>query len=259
MLEPDLIRGRRFIAANSPPGTILLCGVTGSHFYGFPSPDSDLDLKGIHLAPTDALFGLDAPAETFDRLEVFEGLECDYTSHEARKALALLLRGNGNMLERILSPIQLYPAAALNELQALARGAISKRFVDHYRGFFKGMCREHERSEEPEAKTLLYAYRVALTGIHLLRTGELIGDVAVTGPLYGCDSVLELAARKRQGAEHLVITPEEDARHRARWGELETALESALAASRLPDEAPNAADCNTWLIAARQKAPRGRT
>ena len=108
---------------------------------------------------------------------MFDGLECDYTSHEARKALSLLLRGNGNMLERILSPFQLYETPELDALQALARGAISKRFADHYRGFFKGMCREHERSEEPHAKTLLYAYRVALTGIHLLRTGELIGDV----------------------------------------------------------------------------------
>lgn len=257
MLEPDLERGRRFIGANAPAGSILLCGVTGSHFYGFPSPDSDLDLKGIHLAPTDALFGLEAPAETFDRLETFEGLECDYTSHEARKALALLLRGNGNMLERILSPIQLFEGPALAQLQALARGAISKRFADHYRGFFKGMCREHERSPEPEAKTLLYAYRVALTGIHLLRTGELIGDVNVTGPLYGCDSVVELALRKRRGIEHLIVTADEDARHRARWTELEAALESALAASRLPEDALNAADCNAWLVAARQAALRG--
>jgi predicted nucleotidyltransferase len=254
VLEPDLERGRRFIAASSPPGRILLCGVTGSHFYGFPSPDSDLDLKGIHLAPTASMLGLEPPDETFDRLEVFDELECDYTSHEARKALSLLLRGNGNMLERVLSPFQLYETPELTALQSLARGAISKRFAEHYRGFFKGMCREHERADEPHAKTLLYAYRVALTGIHLLHTGELIGDVAITAPLYGCDSVAELAQLKRSGGEHLTVSAAEDARHRSRWVELENMLGAALAESQLPEEPPNTQQCEAWLVAARRAA-----
>jgi uncharacterized protein len=252
VLKPDLEHGRRFIAHNTPPGKILLCGVTGSHFYGFPSPDSDLDLKGIHLAPTSSVLGLESPAETHDRLEMFDGLECDYTSHEARKALSLLLRGNGNMLERILSPIQLYQTPELDALQSLARGAICKRFAEHYRGFFKGMCREHERAEQPHAKTLLYAYRVALTGIHLLRTGELIGDVGITGPLYGCDAVADLAKSKREGAEYLAVSPADDACHRSRWAELETALAAALAESPLPDEPENAAQCDAWLVGIRR-------
>jgi predicted nucleotidyltransferase len=252
VLEPDLERGRRFIAANLPPGRILLCGVTGSHFYGFPSPDSDLDLKGIHLAPTAAVLGLESPDETFDRLEVFDGLECDYTSHEARKALSLLLRGNGNMLERILSPFQLYRTPELAALQSLARGAISKRFAEHYRGFFKGMCREHERADQPHAKTLLYAYRVALTGVHLLQTGELIGDIAITAPLYGCEAVAQLAKLKRDGAEYLTVSPAEDARHRARWQELEGMLAAALEKSPLPEEPTNAPECDAWLVAARR-------
>ncbi|MDH5673717.1 MAG: nucleotidyltransferase domain-containing protein, partial [Myxococcales bacterium] len=78
-LEPDLEHGRRFITHNTPAGRVIQCGVTGSHFYGFPSPDSDLDLKGIHVAPTESVLGLEQPPETFDRLEVFDGLECDYT------------------------------------------------------------------------------------------------------------------------------------------------------------------------------------
>lgn len=77
MLTPDLALARRFLAAHPPPGRMLLCGVTGSHFYGFPSPDSDLDLKAIHLAPTEAVLGLGAPPETFDVLTDFEGIECD--------------------------------------------------------------------------------------------------------------------------------------------------------------------------------------
>jgi predicted nucleotidyltransferase len=250
---PNLDHGRRFIADNAPEGRVILCGVTGSHFYGFPSPDSDLDLKGIHVAPTESVLGLDQPPETFDRLEVFEGLECDYTSHEARKALSLLLRGNGNMLERILSPFQLYETPELMQLQFLARGAISKCFASHYKGFFKGMCREHGLADDPRAKTLLYAYRVALTGIHLMRTGELVGDVSVTAPLYGFESVTDLAAVKRAGAEHVSLSPAEDEQHRGRLVELEAALAAACDQSRLPEHPVNAAACEQWLITLRKQ------
>jgi len=72
MLIPDLELGRRFLAANPPPGEVLSCGATGAHLYGFPSPDSDLDLKGIHLASTESVLGLRRMPEAFDRLEVAE-------------------------------------------------------------------------------------------------------------------------------------------------------------------------------------------
>ena len=49
MLTPDLDLARRFIADHHPAGEVLLCGVTGAHHYGFPSADSDIDLKGIHI------------------------------------------------------------------------------------------------------------------------------------------------------------------------------------------------------------------
>lgn len=61
MLTPDeRARALRFLHAHAPPGALLQCGVTGAHAYGFLSPDSDVDLKGLHLAPTEQVLGLDA-------------------------------------------------------------------------------------------------------------------------------------------------------------------------------------------------------
>jgi len=248
MTEPDVEVGRRFVEAAEPPGEVLLCGVTGSHHYGFPSPDSDLDLKGIHLAETRSLLGLDTPRETFDRLEMFEGVECDLTLHEASKALGLLLRGNGNVLERILSPYQLYRSDAVEELRELARGAICRRFFDHYRGYFTGMRREHEREDPPRAKSLLYSYRVALTGAHLLRTGDLVADLRVTAPEHGFDDILEVVELKTQSREKATLEQDVDARHRARWPDLERALREAHDASGLPDEPPNRGALSDWLV-----------
>jgi predicted nucleotidyltransferase len=100
-LLPDTGLARRFLAERGPAGTLLLCGITGAHHYGFPSADSDIDMKGIHLAPTAELLGLDPPAQTHDRLELFDGVECDLTSHEAMKALNLLLTGNGKRMKNL--------------------------------------------------------------------------------------------------------------------------------------------------------------
>lgn len=248
-LAPDLERGLRFLDAQRFPGRLVQCGVTGAHFYGFPSPDSDLDLKGVHLAPTEELLGLATPDETFDVLTDFEGVEHDLTTHEVAMALGLLLRGNGNVLERFLSPFQLVSGAVRDELAELARGAIAKNFHRHYRGFFSGMRREHER--ERRAKTLLYSYRVALTGAHLLRTGELVGDVRVLAPRYGFAEVLELAELKARTQEKVVLDDAMDARFRGRWPDLERELASSLEASELPDEPTNREAIERWLRATR--------
>jgi len=252
MLTPDLELGRRFLAAHPPPGEILACGITGAHLYGFPSPDSDLDLKGVHLAPTAAFLGLGRPPESFDRLLAFAGVECDYTSHEAGKALGLLLRGNGNLLERLCSPLQLYPTEAAAQLAALARGAASRRFARHYRGFFRRTCLAHRNETVPCVKTMLYAYRVALTGVHLLRTGELVADLGALAPQYGFSGALGLMDRKRAGAEKIALAAEEDAEHRSRWPALEKVLLEAEQASPLPEEPSNRDACEAWLVALRR-------
>lgn len=248
----DFDLARRFIAAHPPPGTLLTVGLTGSHLYGFPSPDSDLDLKGLHLAPIDAILGLHPVQETHDRLQVFEGIECDLTTHEARKAINLLLRGNGNVLERLLSPHQLYPGAMQVELAALAQGSISRKFYKHYAGFFRGMCREYERLEAPTAKKMLYCYRVALTGTHLLKTGELECNVTRLAAEYGHPLVEELVELKCTTAEKVALTPEQDERYRAAWPDLDALIVAAMDASTLPDDPQNTADWQAWLVATRK-------
>lgn len=245
---PDLDLARRFIAQNAPPGELLLCALTGSHIYGFSSPDSDLDLKGVHRVPTRDLLGFGKPKETHDRLEVFEGIECDLTTHEIQKAFGLLLAGNGNMLERFESPIQVYETPTVERLRALSQGARSTRFIRHYSGFFRGMCREHERSEAPRAKTLLYAYRVALTGGHLMLTGELCCDVRRLGPEHGFGEVMELVAYKASHHEKAAVPDDMDRRHRANWPKLDAFLGEAKGRSALPDAPQNVAECEAWLI-----------
>jgi uncharacterized protein len=254
VINPDLDIGRTFLAANPPPGRVVLCAVTGAHCYGFPSPDSDLDLKGIHLAPTRQLLGLRPTTPLHDRTAYLGPVECDLTTNEAGQALSLLLNGNGNMLERILSPLQLVgpgPEAGdeVSELQELARGAVSARFARHYGGFFRGCQREHER--QPTVKSLLYSYRAACTGIHLLATGRLETDLTVLAPELGYAEVLDLVARKRAGTEHGGLPEAVDHHHRAHWPGLAERLAVAEATTSLPPIAANGKALEAWLVARR--------
>jgi uncharacterized protein len=250
--EPDLELARRFLTVSGIHGRVVLAGITGSHHYGFPSPDSDLDIKAIHVAPTETLLGLTTPREAHERLEHFEGVECDLTSNEARQALQLLLRGNGNMLERILCPYQLIESPEVAALQIIARGAVSRRFHGHYSGFFRAMRSEFENTSEPTAKQVLYAYRVGVTGIHLMRTGELEADLSVLAPRYAAADALPLIERKRDTAERVPLDPAGAQRHRDALHHVGHALEASLGESALPDEPANRDACEQWLVALRR-------
>src|SRR5687767_1192276 len=72
----------------------LFVTVSGAHLYGFPSPDSDIDLRGSHLAELRDVVGLHLSDETIEREAELAGIEVELVSHEVGKYLRLLLRNN---------------------------------------------------------------------------------------------------------------------------------------------------------------------
>lgn len=46
MISPRL---HRIVSAQPYP--LLFTTISGTHLYGFPSPDSDFDLRGVHVLP----------------------------------------------------------------------------------------------------------------------------------------------------------------------------------------------------------------
>jgi len=250
-LLPDIALAKRFLAEHGPKEEVLLCSITGSHTYGFASPDSDIDIKGIHIVPTERLLLLNSKTPAYDRLQIFDGIECDLTTHEVAQALALLLKGNGNMLERILSPLQLVKGEQTTALQQLAQAAIHRGFINHYMGFFRGVQREH--GIQKRAKSALYTYRVALTGIHLLRTGKLITDVQTLAADTPFTNVARLVQLKQETAEKVAISDELDAVLVDDWNKLEEELTTACDESALPESAPNRKEIEAWLLTLRKE------
>jgi len=239
----------RVIGEESSRREHVVVYLSGAHAYGFPSPDSDLDLKAIHLVPTRELLGFEPPVQTFDRAEVIEDVEIDYTSNELAHALSGILQGNGNFLERILGRTAFTTSPLLDELRPLALGALSRRVHKHYRGFAASQLRFLER--DPIVKKVLYVLRTALTGTHLLRTGELEADVTRLLDDHGFGDARELVAAKRAG-ERTAADPALLDAWRPRLATALKGLDDALPRSVLPPEPPNAAELEAWLVETRR-------
>lgn len=239
----------RVIAEESTRREHLVAYLSGAHAYGFPSPDSDLDLKSIHVARTRVLVGFDPPQPTFDRAEVIEGVEIDYTSNEVAHVLSGILNGNGNFLERVLGRTVLGALPELAELRPLVRAAVSRRVYRHYRGFAASQQKRLE--EEPTVKRLLYVLRTALTGTHLLRTGELETDLVVLADAYDLRDARALVAVKRDG-ERTAADPAMLASWRPRLAHVLATLDAARGRSVLPEEPRGVPDLEAWLIELRR-------
>ncbi|GHI08796.1 nucleotidyltransferase [Streptomyces cellostaticus] len=226
------------------PDPLLFATVSGAHLYGFPSEDSDLDLRGIHLLPAADLVGLHEPEETRSRVWVRFGVEMDLVTHDLRKFVRLMLRRNGYVLEQLLSPLVAHTTDAHRELTALVPGVLTSHHAHHYRGFAVTQWRLFEKTGE--LKPLLYTFRVLLTGIHLMRSGEVQAHLPTLLDQVGAPGYLpELIAAK---AEREHGTADLDpARAEADVERLHAVLDEAQAASALP-EAPTAYDALQDLV-----------
>jgi predicted nucleotidyltransferase len=228
--------------------------VSGAHLYGFASPDSDVDLRGAFLLDIREMLGLRTPVETITVSEKGR-YDLDWVAHDVRKFARMLVSHNGYVLEQLYSPLVVVSTAAFEELRELGRGCVTRPTVRHYQGFARGR-RQRLHEPGPTVKHLLYAYRVLLTGIHLMRTGEVEANVLRLAELLGEPEVPDLVERKRSGSEQMALGPGEVAHHDVRLDWLEESLAAAHASSRLPDEPTSRAAMEDFVIRLRME-PQG--
>jgi predicted nucleotidyltransferase len=134
------------------PYPLIFATISGAHLYGFPSPDSDYDLRGAHVLPLDAVVGLEVRDETVQQEMIIPpdtsqgrarhsvraedgnetggaqgtdapyhagALEMDIVSHDVKKFFGLLLKKNGYVLEQLYSPLIVHSTPEHAELKAI--------------------------------------------------------------------------------------------------------------------------------------------
>lgn len=230
------------------PFPLVFVTISGAHLYGFASADSDYDLRGVHLLPAREVVGLYEARETIEANVVRDGREVDLVTHDAAKFFRLLLKKNGYVLEQLFSPLVLHTTPWHEELKDIAGGCVTRHHSHHYFGFAATEWRLFERETPHRVKPLLYVFRVLLTGVHLMRTGETEANLSTLNEEFRLPFLNELIERKRTGAEHETLEESDTKFYRAEYDRLRNDLEAAHQASRLPELPQGKERLNDLLI-----------
>jgi predicted nucleotidyltransferase len=140
---------------------VLLACETGSRAWGFPSTDSDYDVRIIYINDLKWYVGL---AEDKDSIELFlENKDIDISGWDIRKTLRLLTKSNPPLLERLQSPI-IYTVNDdfLSDMLTLARQFYSRiATIHHYLSMARKTLDSITQHPSYKLKHFFYALRTA--------------------------------------------------------------------------------------------------
>ncbi|MGH2609107.1 MAG: nucleotidyltransferase domain-containing protein [Tepidiformaceae bacterium] len=162
---------------------------------------------------------------TVEVLDKARSPEMDLVSHDIGKFLRLALKGNGYVLEQLCSPLVVESSRWHAELLEIAPGLVTAKVYHHYRGFFTNQEKLYDRDGSKRVKGLLYRYRVALTGIHALRSGEIEANLVRLNEWFGSELITELIALKTEGERR---TLQDDSAYIEEINALEPQLDAAF-------------------------------
>jgi len=210
--------------------------LSGAHLYGFPSHDSDFDIRGCHIMDAREICGLCVPKDFIERMEG----DIDFVSFDIRKELGLVLQNNSNVLEHIFAP-PLVTGPSFPQLKKITGLALSKKIFNPYFGLAlfnrkKYLGRENSPSDTASVKKYLYVLRSLMAGIYALEQGRIEPDIRTLNHHFGYPIVDDLIGIKIKGTERGQVgsCKEVDALIDQLFSDLESAKEN----SPLPENPP---------------------
>ncbi|MEM9721221.1 MAG: nucleotidyltransferase domain-containing protein [Bacteroidota bacterium] len=150
---------------------ILLAVESGSRAWGFPSPDSDYDVRIIYIRPHDWYLAIENKK---DSIEYFHGELLDISGWDIQKALRLAGKSNATLFEWNQSPI-LYKEEQnfRSDFAACYKAYFQPRHaLNHYKGIAKNAWSSLEGSREIKLKRLFYVIRPLLAAKWVLLNDE---------------------------------------------------------------------------------------
>lgn len=134
---------------------------SGSRAWGFPSPDSDYDVRFVYAHPKEWYLSL------YDKRDVIElpiNAELDIAGWDLRKALKLANNANAVIQEWMISPIIYQTSPQYGMLSSLIEQAFNPLGAyHHYRSMAKKAYLEIQNSEQNKLKRFFYFARATLS------------------------------------------------------------------------------------------------
>lgn len=206
LVRAEIIRRLRTAEAEHDVRILYACE-SGSRAWGFASPDSDYDVRFIYVRRPDWYLSFDIERRR-DVIEYPIVDEIDCGGWDIRKALYLLTRTNGALLEWLNSPVRYIEAGSFAQsLRAIAPRVMNKiALCYHYSHMARGNAREYIFKEQVRLKKYFYVLR-PLLAIRYIEQGlgippvefEKLADAVAPESLR--QSIDRLLALKRQTEE----------------------------------------------------------
>lgn len=216
--------------------SVIFRCVVGSRAYGLESEASDVDTRGIYLAPAAV------HASLYGAPEQLENRGTDEVYWELQKFLTLALKANPNILEVLFTPLILEASPLAQDLLSMRQVFVTKLVYQTYDAYvlsqFKKMQSRRARGLAIKPKHAMHLIRLLLAGVEAMRSGRITVRVA--------DEHRADLLRIR----HDEMSFEELESWRLR---LHRAFAESYAASTLP-ERPDYARVNDFLVRARREA-----
>jgi uncharacterized protein len=147
---------------------ICLAVESGSRAWGFPSKDSDYDVRFIYVHKKDWYLSID---QKRDVIELPINNLLDINGWELRKALKLFRKSNPPLMEWLHSGIVYYQAFSLTDkLKAIQNQVfLPQSALYHYLNMAKGNFRDYLRGDSVKIKKYFYVLRPVLACIWIER------------------------------------------------------------------------------------------
>jgi hypothetical protein len=212
----------------------------GSRAFGLANESSDEDRRGVYLPPAELTWSLFKPPEQVE----FQSDGVEEVDWELEKFVRLALQANPNLLEALWSPLVLHADETGQELRAIRQAFLSRHIFKTYSGYvlsqFRLMKDGFAKTGAYRPKHAMHLIRLLYSGIHAVRTGEILVDVGehrgqllnIRGGSWPFEQVRQLAL------------------------ELNDRFQQGFASTTLPEK-PDYDRVNRFLIAARQRMVRG--
>ena len=148
--------------------TILHAVESGSRAWGFPSPDSDYDVRFIYVRKPEFYFKLE---KTRDVIELPINDMLDINGWDLNKTLRLLHSSNPTLFEWMSSPVVYRQTDFIDHLRPIMDNYFScKSGLYHYLSMAEGNYRDYLKGDMVRAKKYFYVLRPILACKWILHT-----------------------------------------------------------------------------------------
>ncbi|WP_344972395.1 nucleotidyltransferase domain-containing protein [Streptosporangium fragile] len=147
------------------PDHSVLSVVVGSRAYGLETAESDVDRRGVFVAPTRQFWRLSKPPTHV------EGPLPEQFSWEVERFCGLALEANPTVLECLWSPLVEHTTPAGEELISIRRAFLSARAHQTFTRYADAQFRRLD-PDRPRWKQAMHMMRLLLSGLHLVAHGE---------------------------------------------------------------------------------------